>query len=62
MATAIRAAAATSKSEGYTKKAANAVEKLNDFAQAKWGISPWWLLQNGTALPKLATPCPILQW
>lgn len=62
LATAIRANAAGSKSEGYAAKAANAIAKLNDFLGGRWAASPWWAMNEGTRLPSLAAPCPILQW
>lgn len=58
------AAAANPKGEAYRKKAADAVAKLGDLTAGRWAASPWWegLPKEGARVPKLATPCPVLQW
>lgn len=57
----LKAAALKSASNAYAAKTKNAVEKLNDFLQGQWSTSPWWHMEEGTELPKLAVPCPIVQ-
>jgi hypothetical protein len=61
LSTAIREAMAKSSSEAYLAKAKNGLAKINDFVAGRWATSPWWRLSADAQLPKLDTPCPIVQ-